>query len=322
MPNLIDPLMVKGYTLNNRIVFPPMQIRLATTDGMVTDEIISHYSRRMEGLGLLIVEQCYISIDGKLADKQLGIDDDRFIPGLTRLANEIHKITIPVVQINNDGPTTRKEVTGVQPVAPSPSKSARALHIEELETVTENFATAAERAIKAGFDGVQVHGAHRSLLNQFFSPLTNKRQDEYGGSLENRMRLPLEVIKRVKNRVGDKLLLYRIGADDLDPLGTTIEHAQEFAMKLEAAGVDILDISGGLCGSRPPQLQNIQGYFVPLAQKIKQVVDIPVIGVGGVNDPDFANKIIQEEQVEIIAVGRAILQDPDWVKNAIYQLSK
>ncbi len=322
MPNLIDPLMVKGYTLNNRIVFPPMQIRLATTDGMVTDEIISHYSRRMEGLGLLIVEQCYISIDGKLADKQLGIDDDRFIPGLTRLANEIHKITIPVVQINHDGPTTRKEVTGVQPVAPSPSKSARALHIEELETVTENFATAVERAIKAGFDGVQVHGAHRSLLNQFFSPLTNKRQDEYGGSLENRMRLPIEVIKRVKNVVGDKLLLYRIGADDLDPEGTTLEQAQVFARKLEAAGVDILDISGGLCGSRPPQLQNIQGYFVPLAQKIKQVVDIPVIGVGGVKDPDFANKIIQEEQVDLIAVGRALLQDPDWAKNAIYQLSK
>ncbi len=323
LPHLIDPLTVKGYLLKNRIVLPPMQIRLATSDGMVTDELISHYVHRLDGLGFLIVEQCYISVDGKLVDKQIGIDNNRFIPGLARLVRKIHTTNIPVVvQINHDGPTTRKEVTGVQPVAPSPSKSARALHIEELDIVIDNFAKAAERAIKAGFDGVEVHGAHNSLLNQFFSPLTNKRQDEYGGSLENRMKLPIEIIERIKIMVGDKLLLYRIGVDDLDPLGTTIEQAQEFAMKLEAAGVDILDISGGLCGSRPPQLQNNQGYFIPQANKIKQVVDIPVIGVGGVIDPDYANQIIHEEQVDLIAVGRALLKDPDWAKNAINQLSE
>jgi 2,4-dienoyl-CoA reductase-like NADH-dependent reductase (Old Yellow Enzyme family) len=126
----------------------------------------------------------------------------------------------------------------------------------------------------------------------------------------------------VKEKLGDKLLLYRLGADDLDPAGTTIEEAQIFAKKLESAGIDILDVSGGLGGSRPAQVQGTQGYFIPQAQKIKKVVSIPVIGVGGITEPKYANQIIQNGQVDLVAVGREFLKNPDWAQNAIAVLKK
>jgi NADPH2 dehydrogenase len=171
---------------------------------------------------------------------------------------------------------------------------------------------AAGRAMRAGFDGVEVHGAHGFLLNQFFSPLTNRRRDKYGGSSDRRMRFPLEVVGKVREQVGGRLLLYRLGSDDLDVAGTRIEDSQKFAVKLEEAGVDIIDVSGGLCGSRPEQLQGRQGYFTPQAQQIRKVVDLPVIGVGGIREPEFADKLIKEGVVDLVAVGRALLKDPDW----------
>ncbi|MDH5461422.1 MAG: tRNA-dihydrouridine synthase, partial [Candidatus Bathyarchaeota archaeon] len=178
------------------------------------------------------------------------------------------------------------------------------------------------RAMKAGFDGVEVHGAHGFLLNQFFSPLANRRRDRYGGSLENRMKFPLQVVEKVKERIGGRLLLYRLGSDDLDPEGTKIEDSKKFAVKLEEAGVDIIDVSGGLCGSRPTQLQNRQGYFIPQAQQIKETVNVPVIGVGGITEPEYANSLIQRGRVDLVAVGRALLKDPDWAINAFKTLKR
>jgi len=310
---LLDPLKVKGLTLKNRIVMPPMQTSLATVEGAVTDSLVEHYIRRSKALGLLIVEHCYVSREGRLSKNQLGIYNDKLIGGLEKLSSRIHATGTPVViQINHAGRTASMEITGMKPVAPSPSENARELKIEEIEALVEAFAMAAEKAMRAGFDGVEVHGAHGFLLDQFFSPLANRRRDKYGGSLENRMRFPLEVVEKVKEKVSGRLLLYRLGSDDLDPEGVKIEDSKKFAVKLEEAGVDIIDVSGGLCGSRPAQLQSRQGYFIPQAQKIKKVVDIPIIGVGGITQPEYANKVIQEEKVDLVAVGRALLKDPDW----------
>jgi len=318
---LLDSMEVKGLTLKNRIVMPPMQTGLATTEGAVTDDLIEHYVRRSKALGLLIVEHSYVSPDGRFSEKQLGIYDDGLVLGLEKLSCSVHATGTPVViQINHAGRSAGMEITGMKPVAPSSSGNARKLRSEEIEALVEAFAMAAERAMKAGFDGVEVHGAHGFLLNQFFSPLANRRRDKYGGPLENRMRLPLEVVERVKEKVGGRLLLYRLGSDDLDPAGTQIEDSQKFAAKLQEAGVDILDVSGGLCGSRPDQLKNRQGYFIPQAQKIKKVIDIPVIGVGGITKPEYANKIIQEGKVDLVAVGRGLLNDPDWAIKAIKTL--
>jgi 2,4-dienoyl-CoA reductase-like NADH-dependent reductase (Old Yellow Enzyme family) len=195
------------------------------------------------------------------------------------------------------------------------------LEICELHAITEQFAAAAERAIKAGFDGVELHGAHGYLLNQFFSPLLNKRDDAYGGSLEKRMRFPLQVTEAVRQRIGeDKLLLYRLGSDDLAPYGTHIEDALVFAQKLEATGVDILDVSGGMCGSNPKQYKHAVGYFVPQAAAVKRAVKVPVIGVGGITEPQYANQLTSEGTVDLVAVGRALWKDAEWAQKAVTQL--
>ena len=323
MVGLLDPLEVKGLTLKNRIVMPPMHTGFATTKGAVTENLIKHYLQRSKALGLLIVEHSYVVIDGKLSEKQLGVYNDSLIPGLEKLVKNVHETGTPlVIQINHAGSRGEMGISGVQPVAPSPSENARELQVEEIEALVDAFALAAERAIKAGFDGVEVHGSHGFLINQFYSPLFNRRRDKYGGSLENRMRFPLEVIEKVKKKVGEGLLLYRLGSVDMDPKGIQIEDSKKFAMKLEEAGVDIIDVSGGLCGSRPAELQGRQGYFVPQAQQIKKAVDIPVIGVGGITEPEYADKLIQERKVDLVAVGRALLKDPDWAIKAIKTLEK
>jgi 2,4-dienoyl-CoA reductase-like NADH-dependent reductase (Old Yellow Enzyme family) len=290
---LQDSLQVKGVELPNRIVFPPIQTRLATGDGAVTDDLHEHYTRRSKGLGLLILEHGYVSRQGRMGRKELGIDDDALIGGLSQFTRRIHALKTPIViQVNHGGALSKKEVTGKQPLAPSPMREAKELTCDEAEIIIDDFGLSTERAVKAGFDGVELHGAHGFLLNQFFSPLTNRRSDKYGGSLQKRMRFPLEVVDRVKERVGGELLLYRIGADDLHPTGTQIEDAMVFARRLVEAGVDIIDVSGGICGSRPPALQGIQGFFIPQAQKIKAVVNVPVIGVGGIVDPQYADQLI------------------------------
>jgi 2,4-dienoyl-CoA reductase-like NADH-dependent reductase (Old Yellow Enzyme family) len=321
MVGLLDPFEVKGLTFLNRLVLPPMQTGLATSDGAVTDKLVEYYTRRAKAVGLVIVEHSYVRLDGKLSEKQLGIYDDQLIGGLEQLASSVHATGTPIViQINHAGSRTSKEAMGFQPVAPSATENARELQVEELVRLAEAFASAADRAMKAGFDGVEVHGAHSFLLNQFYSPLTNKRTDRYGGSLENRSRFPLEVFERVRNKIGGRLLLYRLGAVDLDPAGTQLEDSSTFSMKLKKASLDILDVSGGLCGSRPPQLLDTPGFFVPQAQHIKEAVDIPVIGVGGIRDLRYASRLIEEEAVDLIAVGTPILRDPDWASTALETL--
>jgi NADPH2 dehydrogenase len=167
-----------------------------------------------------------------------------------------------------------------------------------------------------------LHGAHGYLLNQFYSPLFNRREDEFGGSLEKRMRFPLMVAEKVRRCLGDKLLLYRLGSDDLAPYGTHIEDSIVFAQKLEELGVDILDVSGGMCGSEPKQLRQFKGYFVPQAAEIKKAVGVPVIGVGGITEPEFADKLVGEGKVDLVAVGRAFWSDSQWAEKAIDALKK
>jgi NADPH2 dehydrogenase len=321
LAGLLDPLEVKGLTFRNRIVMPPMQTGRATVKGAVTDRLVSFYVRRSTALGLLIVEHCYVSPSGKLSPKQLGIYDDELIGGLERLSGRIHAAGTPVVvQITHAGGVANREVIGTEPVGPSATGKTRELTRSEIEVLVEDFAVAAERVIKAGFDGVELHGAHGFLLNQFFSPLVNKRGDEYGGSLENRMRFPLMVVEEVRKRVKGRLLLYRLGADDLAPNGTQIESSVAFAVKLEQRGVDVVDVSGGLCGSEPKQLRNVKGYFVPQAYEIKKAVRAPVIGVGGITEVEYADMLVRDGKVDLVAVGRAFWKDPKWAEKAVEEL--
>lgn len=321
MVSLLDPLKVNDLVLDNRIVLPPMQTQKATEDGKVTDELKEHYAKRSEGQGLIIIEHSYISPEGRLAKKQLGIHRDDLIPGLKELASTVHEKGTPaVVQINHAGKMANRENVGSIPVGPSPDENVRRLKMREVKELVTRFVKAGERAVKAGFDGVEIHGAHGFLLNQFYSPLTNKRNDEYGGTFEKRIKFPLEVVEEVRNKIGEKTLLYRLGSDDLDPEGTQIKHSKKFAKRLAEAGVDIIDVSGGICGSRPEKLEGEQGYFIPQASEIRKSVEIPVIGVGGIKSPEFANKVVENGSVDLVAVGRAQLADPEWAVKTLRKL--
>jgi NADPH2 dehydrogenase len=314
---LLDPLNVKGLMLRNRIVMPPMQSGRASFEGAVTNKLINFYVRRSSAVGLPIVEHAYVSPMGKIGPKQLGIYDDSLVPGFEKLATGIHAVGAPaVVQISHAGAVANKKVIGSTPVGPSKRDKVRMLEKSELYIIADQYAAAAERAVKAGFDGVELHGAHGYLLNQFFTPLLNKRQDEFGGSLENRVRFPLMVVGKVRQHLGDRLLLYRLGSDDLAPMGTQIEDAITFAGELQKSGVDILDVSGGMCGSEPKQLQQIKGYFIPQAHAVKRAVRVPVIGVGGIKEAALADKLVREEKVDLVAVGRALWHDNEWAQKA------
>jgi NADPH2 dehydrogenase len=318
---LLNPLPVKNVTLRNRIVMPPMQSGRASFEGEVTSRLISFYVRRVAAVGLPIVEHSYISRVGKIGPKQLSICDDSLIIGLEKLATSIHYVGAPaVVQITHAGGVANKKVIGTQPTGPSARGKTRGLEVEEMNVITDEFTSAAERAVRAGFDGVELHGAHGYLLNQFFSPLINERKDEFGGSLENRMRFPLSVVKKTRERLGGKLLLYRLGADDLAANGTQIEDSVTFAIRLEQAGVDVIDVSGGMCGSEPKQLRHIVGYFVPQACQIKKAVKVPVIGVGGIREAEFADRLVCDGKIDLVAVGRALWKDSKWAQKAVETL--
>jgi NADPH2 dehydrogenase len=321
LSTLLDPLKVNGLTLRNRIVLPPLQTGRATFEGAVTNRLINFYVRRSGALGLPIVEHAYISQSGKLSQKQLGIQNDTLIPGLQKLAKSIHAVGAPaILQITHAGGVANKKIINTQPAGPSATGKARKLEKTEIVAIIDDFVIAAERATKAGFDGVELHGAHGFLLNQFFSPLLNKREDEYGGSLENRMLFPLQVVQKLREKLGRNLLLYRLGADDLAPNGTKIEDSIAFALKLEQAGVDIIDVSGGMCGSEPKQLRQVTGYFVPQAYEIKKAVNVPVIGVGGINQANYADMLVRDGKVDLVAVGRALWSDPKWAEKTIETL--
>jgi 2,4-dienoyl-CoA reductase-like NADH-dependent reductase (Old Yellow Enzyme family) len=321
LPSLIEPLDVGTFTLRNRLVMPPMQTGRASFQGEVTTKLISFYALRSKMVGLPIVEHAYVSAAGKIGPKQLGIYSDSLIDGLEKLVRAIHEAGAPaIIQISHAGGVTNKKVTGMQPLSPTARPKTRMILESEIGALAEEFTLAADRAVNAGFDGVELHGAHGYLLNQFFSPLFNKRDDEFGGNLQRRMRLPLLVTQKVRSRLKGKLLLYRLGSDDLAPNGTHISDSIIFAKELQQVGVDIIDVSGGMCGSEPKQLRHKMGYFIPQAYEIKKNVKVPVIGVGAIKDAEYANKLTTEGVVDLVAVGRALLKDSKWADKAMNKL--
>ncbi len=205
MPGLFDPIKIKGLSLKNRLVMPPMATGMATEDGQVTDRHIQHYTARARGgVGLIIIEHTYISEEGKAHKGQLGLYDDRFIPGLKALVAAIHTEGAKVIiQLTHAGAKASRINIEKQPAGPSDvmlpnsSETPRALTVPEIKTIVKKFGDAAYRAVTAGFDSVELHGAHGFLLCQFLSPYANHRHDEYGGNLANRLLFPTEVIKEV-----------------------------------------------------------------------------------------------------------------------------
>jgi NADPH2 dehydrogenase len=326
MAGLFSPLTIKTFTLRNRIVLPPMANNMSDDSGAVTDAHLQHYVRRAKaGVGMVIVEHAYVRTDGRINRRQLGIHHDDLVPGLHRLVTAVKDSgAIVGIQITHGGGKTTRATGGIQPLAPSAltvpggSEPAQVLTRAQMAEIRDAFACAARRALDAGFDFVEIHGAHGFLLGQFLSPLTNRRDDGYGTSLEGCLRFPLDVVTAVREVVEEKhLLLYRLGANDYMVGGLTAEDGRQAARALVAAGVDLLDISGGLGGSQPPDWdRQSQGYFVPMAAAIRAEVNVPVVVAGGITDPRAADRFIREQQVDLVAIGRAMLANPDWASEA------
>lgn len=329
MAGLLSPLQIKGMKLSNRLVMPPMATTKAGENGEVSQELLHYYDEKCRGgyLGLVIIEHSFISPEGKASERQLSVSRDEDIPGLRTLAKTIQKNgSKAIVQINHAGSGTTAEVIKTTPLGPSPVANPRKgtipreLDAAEIKKIVADFQKAAARVKEAGFDGVEIHSAHSYLLNQFFSPITNKREDAYGGSLDNRIKLHLEVIAAVREAVGrDFPLFLRLGCCDYLEGGTTLEDSKSAAREFARAGVDVIDVSGGVLGYNAPGNAE-EGYFAPLSEAIKKVVEIPVIVTGGIKTAAKANQIIAEGKADLVGVGRALLQDSLWAKKAVESL--
>lgn len=329
MPYLLKPLQVGPLTLTNRLVMPPMATAKAEPDGKVNQSILDYYAEKSEGgnLSLIIIEHSFIQLDGKASALQLSVADDHMVDGLKKLAEVIHRNgSKAMMQINHAGSNTTSEITGTIPIAPSavshPRRGIMPMELthEEITNIIMAFQNAARRTKEAGFDGVEIHSAHGYLLNQFFSPLTNKRTDEYGGNVHNRIRLHLQVIEAIRAAVGDNFpILLRLGASDFREGGITIDDSQIAAQAFEKASVNILDISGGFSGYMVPGLSG-QGFFAPLSEAIKKAVSIPVILTGGITEVQAAEQLLTDGKADLIGVGRASLSDSKWAEKAINSL--
>lgn len=331
MALLLEPLQVGTLKLANRLVMPPMATAKAEPDGKVSQAILDYYDEKSRGgyISLVIVEHSFILPEGKASNQQLSVAEDSVVEGLKKLANVIHKNgSRAVMQLNHAGSAAAKEVTGTSPVGPSAVRNPRKGEVPQeltqaqISEIVQAFQAAARRSKEAGFDGVEIHSAHGYLLNQFFSPLSNKRTDQYGGDIHNRIRIHLEVIEAVRSAVGpDFPLLLRLGASDYTEGGSTITDSKIAAQEFAKAGVNILDISGGFSGYAVPGLVG-QGYFAPLTKAIKEEVAMPVILTGGIIEAEAAEQLLAEGMADLIGVGRAILNNSNWAQQAVDNLRK
>jgi 2,4-dienoyl-CoA reductase-like NADH-dependent reductase (Old Yellow Enzyme family)/thioredoxin reductase len=333
-PNLFRPGRIGTLEVPNRIVMAPMATNFASETGGLTDTLIDFYERRaMGGIGLIIAEHCCVDFPcGKGGAAHLRLDDDRFVPGISRLAEAVHYYGSKIaIQINHSGPSgVPAKTEGLGPVGASNITYAstlpmpRMLERKEIEVIIEKFAQAVLRAKKAGFDAVELHGGHCYLMAHFMSPLTNQRTDEYGGDLEGRLRFPIQIIRRCRELVGDAYpIMIRMSGDEFIEGGRGIDESKQVARVLAATGIDAIHITAGTHAAVHPSgtvaadpIAYEQGWRVYLATEIKSVVDIPVIAVGVIREPTFAEEILREKKADFVALGRAFLADPDWAAKA------
>ncbi len=329
-PTLFSRAHIGPLVLRNRILMAPMEKNLAGPDGSVTQRYIEYVTERARGGAALInLESMYVDPVGRNHVYQLGLHDDRLLPGYRRLleAAQAHGALLGA-EIQFAGRETSSAVTGFQPVAPSPVPCAvlaggevpRQLTVPEIRRIVARFAEAADRAARIGFHLVEVHGAHGYLVGQFLSPYSNRRTDEYGGDAERRMRFPLEVVGAVREALaGRAALAYRISADEYVDGGLRIEDVLPFCQRLEAAGVQLIDVSAAIYESAVMIAQPMEqppGCLAHLSRAIRQRVRIPVSVAGRINDPAVAEAILQEGRADFVTLGRALHADPEFPAKA------
>lgn len=324
--SLFEPTSIRGRRIRNRIVMCAMNDNLALPDGYPSQHEIDYYEARAAGgVGLIVTGNAFIDQEvSKISANQLGAHDDTMLAGLARLAEAVHRHnTAIVLQLAHAGSQTMPVTVGFrQTVAPSDSEhtpTSRRLDVPELELIVDRFAAAAARAEHAGFDGVEIHCGHGYLLSAFLSARTNLRSDTYGGSLENRSRIVTEILERARRSTsGGFIIGAKLNATD-GVAGLTAEEGVELAKLLEQHGADYLAVSRGVSDSADdiivplyrPRLQNIAA-----AARIREAVGVPVIAMGAVLDPADADDIIRRGDADLVAVGRALIADPEWAVKA------
>ena len=321
-PHLFRPLKIDGLRLKNRITMAPLYLGYAGPGGTLSPLLLQHYKQMAQsGAAMIVVENAAITPGGSGAPRTIRCDHNRYIKGLSGLAGVIKTEKARAgLQINHAGRFAHVP----DPVAPSAvpafGNTPRALTRKEMTTIRKQFANAALRVKKAGFDLVELHGGTGYLLAQFVSPRTNQRDDAYGGSIDNRMRFPLEVVHQVKDTVGNFPVGYRFLADEWLPDGLHVDEAQVLARALEAAGVAYISVMGGTYESffLPEIVKKSRkpGYMVPLAQAVKETVKVPVITAGRISTPALAESILEEKKADLIGLARMLWVDPEWPAKA------
>jgi len=330
---LFTPARIGPVEIKNRIVMPPMTTRTADDEGFITEDSIAYYMARVRGgTGLITVEMASPERCGRHRRREVGIYDDRFIPGLTRLVDAIHRGGAKAsIQLGHGGGHTRADICGETPVAPSAiphpvyETTFETIIPEEMtkarigECVAAHVA-AARRAQQAGFDCVEIHAAHGYLISQFHAPFENRRSDEYGGLLENRARFGLEVLRAVKAAVPDLGVIYRLSVEDFFEGGLVFSEGRQIAIWAADAGADALHISAGHYRSLPsaqivlPPMAMPDAPFLDFAAEVRNAVTVPVIAVGRLGDPKTAEVAIARGRCDFIALGRTLIADPQWAE--------
>lgn len=329
---LLTPAWIGPVEIPNRIIMPPMTTRTSSEEGYVTDASIAYYTARANGgTGLITVEMASPEKAGRHRRRELGIYHDGYIPGLTRLVSAIHDCGSKAsIQLGHGGGHTRIDICGEQPVAPSAIPHPvyeitmetivpEAMSKERIALTTANYVAAAKRAQKCGFDCVEIHAAHGYLISQFHAPFENIRTDEYGGSLENRARFGLDVLRAVKAAAPSLGVIYRLSVEDFFDGGLTYGEGRVIAIWAAQAGADAIHVTAGHYRSKPtahrmiPPMTEPDAPFLDYAADVKRAIKVSVIAVGRLGDPATATKAVESGKADFIALGRTLVSEPQWV---------
>lgn len=330
MTTLHDELTVNGMRMRNRIVLPPLTTNNGSPEGLVTDGVNQFYEERAKDVGLVIVEAATVRSDGRIVPGSLGLWEEGQVAGMARLADTIKKTgAAAVVQINHAGARcfpSGGEMAGASPSGfpLRPDMIPFSMSLKQIDTLVADFVAAAVRAAEAGFDGVEIHGAHLYLISQFLSPLTNQRDDRYGGDALGRATLALEVVKAVRDRLGKNYpIIFRFNVVEHVEGGQTLSDGLEVSRALAEAGVDVLDVSLVTQGSWLEQdgkkilipasafsKEQPPGANIPFVAAVKETTGLPVIGVGKLGNA-MAAKSVEGSFMDLVAIGRQMIADPD-----------
>ncbi|NQT48200.1 MAG: FAD-dependent oxidoreductase, partial [Chloroflexi bacterium] len=330
LEKMFSPLRIGSLELKNRIAMAPMATNFANPDGTISEQLSAYFEARARGgVGLIILEVTTIDRDFPYVPHSVGLWDDSLIPSMRKFTDLMHSYGTKVFpQVSHPGPESVSFLKGIQPVGPcvvishSNKVICRELSVEEIERIVEQYGDAARRAREAGCDGLELHAAHDyMLLGSFLSALRNHRTDEYGGNLDDRLKLPLDVVKKIKAKAGsDFPIIVRLSGDEYTLGGRDIRGTQYVTRVLAEAGVDAFEISGGVYPQSSWRILAPTGTMLGLnvanAAKVKEVVDVPVAAVCRINNPRFAEDILQRNEADLIVMGRALLADPEFPNKA------